>query len=104
MSRPTLRRSCGLRRMDTFADMIEDTLGPQSHYSGWVRGPRWMGIPNFIRQEARVEGLELIRMNVKKRFFYMKANYVVRGPERKVDAFRAKVKAALTYFGALEQG
>lgn len=90
--------------MADFADMIEDALGSQSCETSWVRAPRWMGIPGFITKLARANDLELVRMAVEKRYFYMKASYTVRGPQRKVDAFKIQVGEALTHFGALEQG
>ncbi len=89
--------------MADFADMISDTLGLQAHHVGWVRGPRWMGIPGYITHAAKGVGVELISLEVKRNIFMMEASYAVRGPEYKVNSFKAKVKAALTHFGALEQ-
>ena len=88
---------------DEFADMIEDALGPQSCETKWVRGPRMMGLPGYIRNTAKSVGVELISMEVKQNIFMLEASYSVRGPKRKVDAFLARIDAGFKAFGALEQ-
>lgn len=70
----------------------------------WVDGPRWMGLPGYIRRSAAANGVRLVRLEVTKRWFYVTVQYTAIGPYNKILAFRKQINAGFKMFGALKQG
>lgn len=82
--------------MDNSANVIKHT--------GWVKGPCSMGILGYIHYIAALHCVEVIHVERKQNIFIMEVAYTVRGPDRKIETFKAEVTSILSRFGALEQG
>lgn len=61
---------------------------------GIARGPRWIGLPSFLRNIAHVHGLK-ITMDIDKGWFKETVRYTLAGPLKELKQAEWKIDAAV---------
>lgn len=63
-------------------------------YRSYIQGPRWAGLPTFIKNAAFMNSLS-VQIDIDKGFLRETVRFEIEGPIDRINAFKAAIQAAI---------